>query len=97
MSKAAGANNSSPPSTGVKNHGSSQSDAGTNVRHETHVIVGHRPSSPKHDQHTVISDLSSYERLKNLFMLPIYTRLFIYLSTFIFLCDSKVAPTASVV
>ena len=40
MCKAAGADNSPPPSTQVKNHGSSQSDAGTNVPYETHVNVG---------------------------------------------------------
>jgi len=35
MDKAAGTNNLPPPSTGVKNHGSSQSDAGTKVPYET--------------------------------------------------------------
>jgi len=58
MGKAAGANNTPLPSTGVKNHGNSQSDAGTNAPYETHVTVGHLPSSPKPDQRTIISDLS---------------------------------------
>jgi hypothetical protein len=58
MGKAVGANNTPPPSTGVKNHGSSQSDAGTNIPYETHVIVNHLLSSPKPDKRTIISDLS---------------------------------------
>ena len=54
MGKAAAADISPPPSTGVKNHGSSQSDGGTNVPYGTHVVVGYRRSSPKPGQHSYL-------------------------------------------